>query len=686
MARSIGIDPGDRTVKVVEIDGSYRRARLVNVHTAHIGSVADDPLRPDAVADATREAMDLGMRGDITLGHPCREAVLRSLELPFKGRDAIKKVVKAEIEGEIYTHSVDEMIVDFHEIGTTAAGDTRVLVASVPKDGLRNQLTSLAAQSVEPEFVDLDTMALWRTAHWAGAFDDDPDAADGDSDDSDGDNELPAKVDPSADEGDAPRVTAVVDIGGRTVKVILVEGEQLVEMRVLRLGEAVVADHVARHYELPTEQAGEATRECLLSGSNTKLETMTVLPAPAEAEGASGLIEPDESEAKSESRSVTVEHREVDAAYTAYLQRLARELTRFLTASGMASRIGRVWVTGSASRGRGIREMLLAVFNMEPRELDVLANLQHDLDDEEAAELSPRLAVAVGLALGRMGGPEGFQLRQEDLALTRGFERIKFPLAIACMVALLTLFVHWNRRSIELKFLHLQIGQQHIDEKNPKAAIFHGHLNPLFASKWFSNPSYFSLKRNGKKYEFRELVAEVAATPMHKRVKVVHDRLKTVAKQKQKESGVYENVSLESGLAVLVRWAELMKGVEPQLGRYLVPRLDLTMKSPNRQLEFTVAFRGEDFRSRMSALKRAIDAEIGRADSPFMPPKRSGDDVRELPFADADEKGVAGAYFRITIAVKDAFDPFGLAGAMGTAEPPAALNSQLLAGTGMEGK
>ncbi|MBP8302191.1 MAG: pilus assembly protein PilM, partial [Planctomycetes bacterium] len=200
MVRTVGIDPGDHSVKVVELDGNYRKVKLLRVHTE---TFADGGDRAEAIAAASRAGLDLGMRGEVFLGHPCREAVLRVIELPFKGRDAIRKVVKAEIEGEIHSHVVDDMVVDFHEVGPGAEGSTRVLVASVPKAGLRQQLQALSALSIEPEAVDLDTMALWRVADWAGAFE-------------------------AGGEGAvAGGVTAVVDLGTRSVKVVLVEGNSL---------------------------------------------------------------------------------------------------------------------------------------------------------------------------------------------------------------------------------------------------------------------------------------------------------------------------------------------------------------------------------------------------------------------------------------------------------------------------
>jgi Tfp pilus assembly PilM family ATPase len=663
--KSIGIDPGDQAVKVVELDGSYKKTRLIRVHVAPAGSPGADGLtRAEVVAAAVRQALDDGMRGESTLGHPCREAVLRTIELPFKGHEAIRKVVKSEIEGEIQSQSVDDMVVDFLEIGAGLTGGTKVLVASVPKAGLRTQLAALTAQKVEPESIDLDTMALWRTAHWLGAFAE-PEAG----------NEAAGRGAGEAQgAGEArPPITAVLDLGARSVKVLLVEGERLVEMRALRLGDAVVADDLARRYGLDPAAAREAAVRALRSGADVRIDAVAELPAVAAAEGAATPAAAKAVEPAAARRQVAVAHADVEAAHTAYLQRLARELTRFLTAAGRGEAVRAVWVTGGACRNPGTAEMIAAVFGCEPRELDVLGHLQHDLEPDTVEQVGSRLATAVGLALGRLGGPEGLELRQEDLVLTRGFERIKFPLALACMLALLALFVHAQRRSTELKLLEYEIGSTFIDKKNPKAMPqFFGMLNSVFATPWFDSPQNFRLEQSkGKDFTYKELVAELVAAPVHRRIQIVRDRLKAVADQKQKESGVYEDVSLESGLAVLVRWAEIVKTVEPQLGRYLVTKITLNMRSPNRQLDFTVAFRGEDFRARRDALQRAIDAEMQKADSPFEPPKGNETTRSEVVFKDAGVSGVAGAYFPITLHIKDLFPAFGpSAAALGSAPPP----------------
>lgn len=630
MVRTVGVDPGEHAVKVVEIDGSYRKTRLVRVQTA----LVDDPAqRVEVAATTTRAALDDGMKGEVFLGHPCHKAVLRTIELPFKGHEAIRKVVKAEIEGEIHSHAVDDMVVDFHEVGAGAEGGTRVLVAAVPKGDLRTQLTACTAQSIEPESVDLDTMALWRAADWAGVFE------------------------PTADapEGAPPQVTAIVDLGARSVKVLLIEGDQLVEMRAPRLGDAAIVDEVARRNGLSYAVARDVVRQCLDSGSDQRIEVEEALPA-ATGEGAAP--------APVKHRVVTITHAEIDSAMASFRQRLQRELVRGLTSTTRGSAVRALWITGGASRLPGIRETLRDVFGVEPQDLDLLGHLQHDLTPEVAAEVGPTIAVAIGLALTRLGGPSGFDLRQEDLAFTRGFERVKFPLAIACMVGLLALFVHTSMRSTQLKNLEFQIGRTYVDSANPKAPKqFHGMLNSVFAGKWFENPTNFRWEQTkGKDYLYKDLIAELDALPVEKRIPLVRDKLKAVVLQKQKETGIYEDVNVESGLAVLVRFAQMMKGAEPELGRYLLTKIFLEMKAPRRYLEFVVAFRGEgaradDFRTRLGALERAIDAECGKPDSPFLPPESKAGRSREDLFK--ADPSVKGAYYTIKLGVKDTFATFG---------------------------
>ncbi|GAB4136496.1 MAG: hypothetical protein Fur0037_01090 [Planctomycetota bacterium] len=630
MVKAIGIDAGDSAVKAVLLDGSYRKVRLLKARVERALDPAED--RAEAIQRALKDG-GLGT-SNARLGHPCREAVLRTIEVPFRGRDAIRKIVKSEVESAIHSHSVDDMVVDFHEVAAGDAG-SKILVAAIPKEPLRKRLKELEKRGIEPEVVDLDTMALYRVAHWCGAFDRGaaaPQAA--------AEAEMPV----TAEGMPSPRrsVTAVLDIGARSTRVILVDGGALIEMRALRLGDQSIGDDLAAALGLDAVAAQQAALACLASGGDQMARPAASFAGEEEGEPAA-------------LPAVAVPHEDVERAAEEFLRRLARELTRFLVSVGGISTVDAVFMTGGGSRLPGMGEMLAEVFGSEPCELDVLGRLQHDLSEEDAAELSPSLAVAVGLALGPMGGPAGFNLRQEDLVFTRGFERVKFPLAILCMVALFTCVIWGLKLNNDLKNLEYRIGRTYsAAEGRNKDPSFFGMLS-TFPGGWFNDTTRFPKDR------YRSLVAELLAAPVERRLEIVKNRLGQIVEKEQNESGIYEDLSLESGLAVLVRFAEMLEMHKGELGRFLVTKISLSLaaNANQRYLDFTVVFRGDDFRGRtgIGALRAAIKDECARADSPFLAFDENS--FRENVFADKDETGVEGAYYDIRIDVKPQFEPFG---------------------------
>lgn len=643
MARAVGIDAGDFAVKAVELDGSYRKTRLVRCHVEPVPPATDGEDTAGLLAAAIQRTLTDGkLRGEVMLGHPCREAVLRTIEVPFANADAIRKVIKAEVEGAIHSHAVDDMVVDFHVLGQGAEG-TRVLVAAVPKPSLRPLLEALQAEGIEPEHVDLDTMALYRVADWCGTFqaatDDDQAAA------------LPALA-------TTKTRTAVVDLGARSTRILLVEDGRLVDMRTLRLGDASVAEAVARAQSLSLDDARAAVQVCLATGEDHEFEVGTALPAPA----AAATDEERPAAAAPELRRVLVTREAVDAEQAAFLQRLARELVRFLTASGDAAAIGALWITGSASRMNGMHAMLAEVFGVEPRELEVLGRLQHSFSDEEAAALAPQLATAIGLALARLGGPEGFDFRQEELAFTRGFDRLKFPLAITCMVALFTAVVYAVKLNNQLKNLEYRLGLTFTGDKaDPKKPQFWGMLNAVLGSGWFTEERYFQLQEGGKEYGNRQLLQDLVALPVPDRLRFVRDKLARVLDKKEQESGIYEDVTLESGLAVLLRFCDVVEQGKAGIGKMLLCNLTLDMKAEGsgeksgRSLAIDFAFRGEGFRERHAALKAVLEADCKRADSPFLQVEER---VSEKLFSDEAETKVSGGYYQLIVVIKDSFAPF----------------------------
>ncbi|MGA1526089.1 MAG: hypothetical protein ACO4CZ_19160, partial [Planctomycetota bacterium] len=113
MARGVGLDAGAFEVKVVELDGSFRKPRLTKVSIDRVAAAPaamSDDQRAAFEADAALQALkdQKISRQGLNLGFPGREVVLRNLRIPFTGDDAIRKVIKFEAENAIHSHNVDD--------------------------------------------------------------------------------------------------------------------------------------------------------------------------------------------------------------------------------------------------------------------------------------------------------------------------------------------------------------------------------------------------------------------------------------------------------------------------------------------------------------------------------------------------------------------------------------------------
>src|SRR5262249_50246582 len=148
--------------------------------------------------------------------------------------------------------------------------------------------------------------------------------------------------------------------------------------------------------------------------------------------------------------------------------------------------------------------------------------------------------------------------------------------------------------------------------------------------------------------------------------KFVLDKLELMLKQRREQSGVYDDLSGDSGLAVLLRFFEVLKRAEDNgLGKYLLCKFELHMKSsglrrkshpaptftiPIRDGERTAGMRKDDLQSEFEAECKLPDSPFSRVDALA---------TRDDPFADAAETGIRGSYFAMKIMIKDQFNAFG---------------------------
>ena len=669
MAKAVGLDAGEYEVKVVELEGSPRKARLSRVVVEPVGeSAAHESGEVHAMreADATMRALqESGIRKDnMVLGFPCREAVLRLLLVPFVGHDQIRKVIKFEAEGEIHSHNVDDMVVDFYSIEELDA-ETKVLVSAVPKAPLRMTLMALEQSGVEPTLVDLDTMALFRAAELCGAFESRDDADGGD---------LPVPA--------AAPCRVVLDLGARSTRILVIVHGRLVDMRALRAGADSVAAEIATQTGVDLSYAREAVAESLRTDDDYFIEEGEDgddLPIDdldgAEAEG-DGVADAegngDGEVAVAERLPTRISHVDVVAARDRSLARLRRELVRFSTSVPSLSNVEEVWVTGGASTIPGIVDLIEEVFEAKPQQLDVLQHVSHKLDEDEAAALSPKVTMAVGLALAGLGGQPAFNFRQEELAFTKGFDRIKFPLAIACMLALFLVLVLALRSRRELTTLGQQYGALFSEETTERRGRvsrkvqFHGYVGMLTnpPSSWFATQRFYDPK------DYQKLVDKLLRDDTFTRLKSIRSAVRKYNEKLQEEAGIYSDLRLGSGLGAIVELAEVVRGAEKELGRFLLTKIDLKLppRDDGRHLTFDLVFRSDGkstFREKSEALKGALRDAAAKPDSCFL--EIDDRNTKEVGTFNKGE-GAEGHHFRVRLKLKpeDEYPIFPKGGVMRT--------------------
>ena len=661
MAKGVGLDTGAFEVKVVELDGSYRKPRLSKVSIDRV--VADagadsDRNEADAALQALKEA-DISKDG-VVLGFACREAVLRNLTVPFVGDDAIRKVLKFEAEGSIHSHSVDDMVVDFHTL-ERLDGETRVLVAAVPKKVLGAQLDALESVGIEPERVDLDTMALLRVAEWAGCFGEDAaEAAAQAAESADGELDLDAVealTVGSGVPGQPERARVIVDVGARSTRVLAVVNGKLVDMRALRVGDDALAAELAETCGVPIEVARDAVRE----GVPPAPVEAPALPAgedetAADADAAS-LDEGEfvlEDESPPEKPTLPLTEERIRTARDRFLMRLRRELMRFLTALPRVSGVERVFVTGGGSRLEGVHQLLADVFGAPIQELDVLGRLIHDLDDDEVRVIGPRVATAVGLALSTMGRRDGFDFRQEELAYKKRFDRVKFPLAIACLLAIFLPLLYGLRKYKQLDLNSKRYGELYQvagGEEGGRGstrvrAEFWGFVGALMNVN-----GQYSLQRVLGNQEFEKLTENVIERPTFERLRYIRSALNTHLRKEQESTGVYQDLQLPSGVYVLSYWADVIAEVEKRIGPFLITELEMNLhqQAKSRFLQFRIAIRGDNFRDRFTVLEDAFQLRFADPACPFEGFQKARDPE---VFVDPE---VPGSFYEMKLSMKESF-------------------------------
>ena len=258
MARSCGIRIGPRRFELVVLDGSAKRSKMPTWR-AGVFPVEEgvDPF--DAAVDTLRSVVkELNIpRENVGIAVDTSRAAFRRITLPFADRAKIEQVLKYEVESELPQWNIDDVIVDFLVLNSSAV-ESSLIVTAIPKDDLSSQLDICQRAGFEPLEAELESSAMVNAAEAAGLFD--PESA-----------------------------CVLVHFGDTSTSVAIVDGGELKSMRAIHTGAfpAGGAEPSATH---SSDVAARLKRELLraISGAQTTQNVEAVYICGYDAVGLAG--------------------------------------------------------------------------------------------------------------------------------------------------------------------------------------------------------------------------------------------------------------------------------------------------------------------------------------------------------------------------------------------------------------
>jgi type IV pilus assembly protein PilM len=237
----IGCDISSSAVKMVEIAEAGRNVYRVERY-------AIEPLPKDTVVDgnianieACGEAIKrahkaLGTRiKAVALALPAAAVITKKVILPGSQREEDMEVQVQSEANQYIPFSLDEVNLDFQVIGPSASGEdeVEVLIAASRKEKIEDRVAAAEAAGLKTIVMDVESYAS------QAAF------------------ELICGGSSGIRDSD---VTVIVDIGATITRVTVLHNGQTVYTREQQIGGNLLSQEVARHFDMPPEEAEAAKR------------------------------------------------------------------------------------------------------------------------------------------------------------------------------------------------------------------------------------------------------------------------------------------------------------------------------------------------------------------------------------------------------------------------------------------
>ena len=352
-------------------------------------------------------------RDQVVLGFDAYASIIRELTVPFKNPDQIRKIIKYESEGQLFSFGIDEVVIDFVKVRENPESSDLIVIAVVKKI-LGEKIRTLEEAYIDPLSADVDLLAHYNSLSITPYMEEHP-------------------------------TLALIDVGFQSTKMLVVSEGLPVLLRGMRGGLSSIVNAIQQETSTSLPAADEKVRSRLpaiapsLTEKDPKEEVLVVLQDGEDLPESSDM----------ERGREELEDEFLADRATQLCGKIVRELNRSLARLKTPQPVDLILLTGGGSQIPGLADSINRGLDIPVRLFDVLEHVDHSFSDEERAVVEPFVSVPLGLALKQLGGDaSGTEFRREELAFQKRFEQIKIPLAV-CLVLLLGFLglVTWRFRS-----------------------------------------------------------------------------------------------------------------------------------------------------------------------------------------------------------------------------------------------
>ena len=153
MGKAAGIDIGDYSIKLIELEGKKGHLELSRIS---VNRVVNGDVK-SALKDVLSLAKSPLKRVNVSLSGP--SVIVRYIEMPPMKNEELRGAIKFEAEKYI-PFNINDSIIDCAALDKTSAGSQRVLLVAAKKNDVDNLLGLFKDLGIEINAIDIDSFAF----------------------------------------------------------------------------------------------------------------------------------------------------------------------------------------------------------------------------------------------------------------------------------------------------------------------------------------------------------------------------------------------------------------------------------------------------------------------------------------------------------------------------------------------